>query len=398
MANEKTLENRIKGIFNSPDLSQEQKKTMKEFDAYLIALGHPIHTRQAYAYFMKSLALVIQKPFEQADRKDIEMFLASKTQFSRMTQFKHRVFVKSFYKKLFNYDNDYPENVKWIKRNRPDVRKNPQDMITEEEFSAMINACTNPRDKCLLSMLMDLGLRAGELLKINLEHIKFYDDYISIWVQTSKTFQGEVFAVKCIPHLTTWMEAHPLKNTKKAPLFINSKDSERLSQQGLRQIIRRIKKKAGIHQERRIYPHLFRFTTATKDSLKYTEPILRKKFRWRPNSSMPAYYQSISSEDYKNTVVDSNGQGQMIKCDVCGHVNPVTLEFCQNCHRPLRIDDAVDKADKVSKRPSRKMVLDFLRTLIENSDDPEQLLRRMVKNDPKMRKQLGELVDNKGGG
>ncbi|MFA5299531.1 MAG: tyrosine-type recombinase/integrase [Lutibacter sp.] len=393
MEEDQLMENRIKGVLNCPFLSKEQNKTMKEFDAYLIALGHPLHTRQAYAYFMKDLAMVIEKPFEQADRKDIERFLASKAKFSRMTQFKNRVFVKSFYRKLFNYEEGYPENVKWIKRNRPDVRKNPQDMITEEEYHKLMNAFNNSRDKCLLAMLMDLGLRAGEMLKINIEHIKFYEDYISIWIQTSKTFQGEVFATKCIPYLTTWLEAHPFKNNKKFPLFVNMKSGKRLTASGIRKLLNNAKRKASISQDRKIYPHLFRFTAATRDSLKYTEPILRKKFRWKPNSGMPAYYQNIANEDYKTAVVDFNEE--LLKCEVCGHKNPITLEFCQNCKRPLRIETAIEQADKVSKTQSKKMILDFFRTLIENSDNPEELLRKMVKTNPEMKKQLGELVEDK---
>ncbi len=108
--------------------------------------------------------------------------------------------------------------------------------------------------------------------------------------------------------------------------------------QELRKLIREAKRKAGIAEGRRIYPHLFRFTAATRDSIKYTEPILRKKFRWKPDSQMPSYYQNISNEDYKNVVVDNNGDGQLLSCEVCGHKNPVTLEFCQNCHRPLMIN------------------------------------------------------------
>lgn len=394
MEEEKLIEARIAGILDCSELSAEQKKTMKEFDAYLIALGHPHHTRQAYAYFLKDLGRVIQRPFEQAERKDIETFLRSKVKFSRMTQFKNRVFVKAFYKKLFNIEEGYPELVKWIKRNRPDVRKNPQDMITEEEYLRILGVCRNPRDKCLIAMLMDLGLRAGELLRVNIGHIKFYDDYVSIWIQTSKTFQGEVFATKCIPYLTAWLEAHPDKRNGNAPLFISMSSGERLSAQGLRKFIRGAKRKAGVAEGRRIYPHLFRFTAATRDSIKYTEPILRKKFRWKPDSQMPSYYQNISNTDYKNVVVENNGNGQLLSCEVCGHKNPVTLEFCQNCHRPLRIEKAVENAEKLkSEKQAKKMILDFFKTLIENSDDPENLLRKMVKKDEKMKKQLAELVE-----
>ena len=394
MEEEKLIENRIKGILNSPELSPEQTKTMKGFDAYLIALGYPLQTRQAYAYFMRDLARVIKKPFEQADRKDVEEFLKTKVEFSRMTQFKHRVYMKSFYKKLFNCEEGYPENVKWIKRNKPDVRKNPHDMITEAEYEKLMEACKSPRDRCFLAMLMDLGLRSGELLRITLGHIKFYDDYVSIWIQTSKTFQGEVFATKCVRQLTTWMEAHPDKGNKNAPLFINMRDGKRLSAQGLRKLVRDAKKKAGIPADRRIYPHLFRFTAATRDSIKYTEPILRKKFRWKQDSLMPSYYQSIANEDYRDVIVGNNGNGQMLKCDICGHENPVSLEFCRNCHRPLRMEKAFEQAENIkSEKQAKKMILDFFKTLIENSDEPEALLKRMVKNDPKLKKQMAELVD-----
>ncbi len=43
---------------------------------------------------------------------------------------------------------------------------------------------------------------------------------------------------------------------------------------------------------------------------------------------------------------------------------------------------AVENAEKLkSEKQAKKMILDFFRTLIENSEDPEKLLRKMVKKD-----------------
>ena len=240
---EDVLKKRLKGVLNSPELSPEQRQTMNDFDSYLASLSHPLHTRCTYVYHLRALAGVIKKPFEKAERKDIEKFLLSKADKSKMTQFSARVLVKSFYKKLFNCAEGYPENVAWIKRNRPDVRKNPQDMITEEEYHKLMQACQNPRDKCIFSMLSDIGLRVGELLRIDIGHITFREDYVAIWIQTSKTFQGEVYAIKSIPYLTAWIEAHPNKKDKNAPLFVNFVNGRRFTAQGLRQNLRFLKKR-----------------------------------------------------------------------------------------------------------------------------------------------------------
>jgi len=132
-------------------------------------------------------------------------------------------------------------------------------------------------------------------------------------------------------------------------------------------------------------------TSVIKGYLK-AHPVLRKKFRWKPNSNMPAHYQNIANEDYRKAVV--GGDENLLKCSVCGCKNPISLEFCKNCHRLLRVEEAIEKAESIrSGRESKRLILDFFRTLIENSEQPEELLRKMVKNDEKMRKKLAELVD-----
>jgi len=49
-------------------------------------------------------------------------------------------------------------------------------MLTEAEVELLISKALNPRDKALIALLADSGLRIGEALKLRVKDI-YFDDY-----------------------------------------------------------------------------------------------------------------------------------------------------------------------------------------------------------------------------
>ena len=79
--------------------------------------------------------------------------------------------IKRFFKfaRCGNVDKEtpYPEEVRWIKTaTKPNERKEPL-FFTSVEIEAMIKAANNPRDKAMVAVGYEAGLRATELLTLN---------------------------------------------------------------------------------------------------------------------------------------------------------------------------------------------------------------------------------------
>ena len=65
-------------------------------------------------------------------------------------------------------------------------RKLPDDILTEHETSAMIDAAENLRDRAIIAMLYEGGIRVGEIGSLKVRDIDF-DRYGAIAVVRGKT-------------------------------------------------------------------------------------------------------------------------------------------------------------------------------------------------------------------
>src|SRR3989338_3142590 len=170
-----------------------------------------------YAYTLKQLSLMINKDFDKATKKDIINLVSSieQREWSDWTKHDYKVCIKKFYKWLRGKE-DYPEEVKWIKTTiKKKNGKLPEGLLTEEEVKKLIDACTNSRDKALVSVLYESGCRAGELLSLKLKNVEF-DKYGSVIMVDGKTGMRRIRLVNSTPYLIfIFLEFLPL-----AALFV----------------------------------------------------------------------------------------------------------------------------------------------------------------------------------
>ena len=61
--------------------------------------------------------------------------------------------------------------LKWIKVDSDILRKLPEDMLNEQEVIFPIQNCRNQRDKTIIALFWDTGMRLGELLNLKIKNI-----------------------------------------------------------------------------------------------------------------------------------------------------------------------------------------------------------------------------------
>jgi len=215
---ERRLEGQLNLLKNDPSIPEENKKLICKFKEFSFSSGISIGRIVRYLFDLRTMAQLLNKNFEEANKEDI-LVLAGKLErsdrFSKSTVRDLKLTLRKFYKWLRNTD-EFPDEVKWLKTHlKYDSIKNPEDMLTEEEVRNMINVCVNPRDRAFVSMLYESGCRIGEILLIKINHVKF-DKYGALLFVTGKTGFRRARVVACVPYLVEWINRHPYKDDPKA--------------------------------------------------------------------------------------------------------------------------------------------------------------------------------------
>jgi len=167
--------------------------------------------------------------------------------------------VKTF---LLWYEDEFePENWKnpIRKVTAPKVSIEPLEGVSKEEVYLLIGYCEKgtfygERNKAILLTLVETGVRATELININCEDIDLLESHILIRQGKGRKPRDVFFGKTARKQLRTYLK---LRGNSKGALF-TTKDSERLTYNGLREIIRRLSKKAkikepGLHDFRRTF-------------------------------------------------------------------------------------------------------------------------------------------------
>ena len=283
------------------------------------------------------------------------------TDASDVTKRNIKATARQFYRWL--NDDTPPKFLRLIKINEKLSRQVEKEIISPETHQKLIGACENARDKAILSLLYDSGVRAGELLNRKIKDLEFEDYGLVLRVRSGKTGYRQVVVVGESPiYLRQWLDVHPDKNNRDAPLFVkvnrNGKSKE-LDYNALRQIFQRIKERAGIKE--RIHPHLYRHTRASILAGSVAEAPLEAQMGWVHGSKMSATYVHLSAEAQKSAILKAYGMKKEdtiiqtkkpVKCSRCGQDNLPDAKYCRYCWLPLDAGEALkmkQREDEVSK-------------------------------------------------
>ncbi len=160
--------------------------------------------------------------------------------------------------------------------------------------------------------------------------------------------------------------------------------------------IRKIANRAGI--KKRVHPHLFRHTRATKLLSKVSESIGAKYMGWVPGSDMVRVYVHLASEDVDEAIlrmhgIKTNGNGKDLEvkqCPRCLMVNPATSRFCSRCGLPLT-EEAIQEVEEWEKRKAEAL---------NSLSDPQvlKLLMGMQREIDRLRAEIEKVRSESGGG
>jgi integrase len=237
-------------------------------------------------------------------------------------------------------------------------RKLPEEMLSEEEIARLIDACRNQRDKTLIALLWDTGMRVGELLALRIKDVSLEKEGIShIMIPQVKSGMRRCPITLSVPYLVSYLE-NMRKNAKpEEPLFVvlhnGIASNTQIDYPHIRKLLGDLKVRANL--TKRLYPHLFRHSRATFYANRLTEQQAKVYFGWTRDSSMMAKYVHLSGRDIDDAVMKVNGieskevempRPQIKKCPKCHEINELTAHNCKNCGSLLDIIEQMKELDR----------------------------------------------------
>jgi site-specific recombinase XerD len=229
-------------------------------------------------------------------RDHLEAFLADLVdRLAPATVAKHYRSLQQMFRWLVE-DGEIPESP-MARMRPPQVPEQPVDIFTDEELSRLLAVCKgntfeNRRDTALLRMLIDTGMRAGELVGLAREDL---DDEQSVAHVMGKGRRGRAvpYGLKTADALRRYQRSRAVHPAAALPcLWLGKKGA--LSQSGLTQMLERRALEAKVDH---VHPHRFRHTYAhTWLAAGGQEHDLMRLAGWRSPQMVGRYAASAGAE------------------------------------------------------------------------------------------------------
>ena len=397
------------------ELSAENVELIAQYDMEMVRQSIAIATRQKHLRTLLGLSRLLRKNWKSVGKNDIEKLVydimqnysdssGKETNYS----YDHKKVLKIFFRWIklgsreFIEVGDPPETARVrMKKVRDKIIR--EDLLTEDDISRLLFACgENTRDRAFIDCHYEGGTRPGEILSLQIKHVKF-DKYGATLHVDGKTGPRTVRLVKSTPNLANWLSTHPFKDDPDAFVWINllkNHFGEQLNYPAARAMVNRRARIA--HLEKRVNLNMFRHSEATNSAKFMTEAQLRKRHGWSPESKMPAKYVHMINADVDAAIFEHLGikiqkkeeENKPKICQICEMPNSPDSTMCSKCGKPLSLETAIEKEEQ--EENNRKRLEEEIKNLKKRQVKLENSQKEYEAIKPDLDKMLLEYVEDLG--
>ena len=353
-------------------------------------------TLRMYVGLISEFEEQINKPFRDVTEDDVNRFIDMKAGYSRKsTMATTKMVVKSFYKWLYGLKDTYPACVAKLEvngrhngnGNGDAIHLEAKDILTKDDVATLIKCGKDIREEAMVAVIYESGCRDGEFVNMHINDL-VDDKHGSKITVTGKTGSRTLLLIESIPYLTRWLEHHPLKDQKDAPLWVNTdRPYGGLHVGQVAHIIRELGKRSGIQKP--IHPHSFRHARATYLARFLSDSQMKTYFGWSANSNMCAVYVHLSGRDNDEAVLRSAGietedtveRSPLLEkeCPRCRTKNTGTASYCQTCGKPFSEEAVLPQNTEMDDLRSQvKQLTDLVTKVLSNPKNLNEVVEHVT--------------------
>lgn len=141
----------------------------------------------------------------------------------------------------------------------------PVDHMEPQEYDGLKTGCVRKRDRAMLELLRSTAIRVGEAEQLNVNDIDWRTGAVTVYGEKTRRYRTAYLDDIALKYLGEYIQERGCSINSREPLFVSCKKKngkyERLAREGIRAAVKAIASRSEVR--RRVYPHLFRKTTAT---------------------------------------------------------------------------------------------------------------------------------------
>jgi site-specific recombinase XerD len=383
------IEKEKQAITNNKDITQKNKELILEFCKYRKLKKKNTNSRICKLLNkLKLIAIALKKDFDKVDDKDIENFLEyndNRKDISEATKSDYLIILKVFYKWLLGSDKTYPKLVEDIKTNGKKKERLPSEILNEEDIIKMIDNAHRTRDKALISLFADSGIRLSELINLKISNLLHSEDTIKLVVETGKTGGRSLILIPSVPYIISYLNSLPkeIRENSNNILFLKMNKgkyiNECMTPASINNLLRKVGKYAKINKS--VNPHSFRRFSATNSSSFMTDTQLMLRYGWKKRNTIDSYT-FLNPKSSDDVYMQKYGIKKLeikespltpIKCS-CGQVNPPN-SLCSKCGKPNTLNIAIQREeDSKLERLKINSIIEILSELL-TPEQKERIVR-----------------------
>lgn len=249
-------------------------------------------------------------------------------------------------KKLKKFDTLAPETMTF----------KASDLLLPDEIEAMIHACQYSRDRAIIALLYEGGLRPVEIGRLAWRDIVFHKHGADLTVREKTDRPRQIPIRWAVPYIAQWRQDCPYSPEGDALMFSTLVPKRLngelrylpLKDDSLRKQLKEIAGKAGVRRYHK--PYQLRHTRIT-DLLNANIPEAHvMQISHGGRTTMFSRYAHVTDSDAKISILKLQGVDveelkkrpslEARQCPRCNRINPRDVEWCGGCGHPLTLEAA----------------------------------------------------------
>lgn len=285
----------------------------------------------------------------------------------------------------------------------PSTDVDPNELLTEAEVNDLLEAASNPRDKALIALLADTGLRIGAVASHRIRDLDLEGQATMVSINEDanvKDASGAIPLTWSEGYLASWLDIHPRRDDPDAAVihkhegYIGPGDDGNgaLTYQYLSGRVKTVADDAGVARDR-VNTHNFRKTAISRwirEGL--SEQAIKHRACWDVDTDQIKTYSGVRDEELNEQILEHY---DMAPADM--EASRPAIDQCPRCHTSLRSDQhycpgcAAPLTDIATETVDE--AADGLRDVLVEEDDRDRRqaaaeMADLVESDPRLVEEL----------